>query len=41
MKGVCITDEFHGHLGVFSIVGAKMGIYAREFFGIGTELKSL
>lgn len=37
-KACVITDEFHGHLGVFSIVGAKMGIFAREFFGIGTDL---
>ena len=29
-KANIITDEFHGHLGVFSIVGAKMGIKARE-----------
>ncbi|HJX70518.1 MAG TPA: nucleoside hydrolase [Bacteroidales bacterium] len=29
-KACVITDEFHGHLGVFSIVGAKMGIKARE-----------
>lgn len=31
-KANVITDEFHGHLGVFSIVGAKMGIRAREIF---------
>lgn len=37
-KACVMTDEFHGHLGVFSIVGAKMGIRAREFFGIGTDL---
>ncbi len=37
-KACVLTDEFHGHLGVFSIVGAKMGIYAREYFGIGTDL---
>ena len=37
-KACVLTDEFHGHLGVFSIVGAKMGIYAREHFGIGTDL---
>ena len=37
-KACVMTDEFHGHLGVFSIVGAKMGIYAREYFGIGTDL---
>jgi pyrimidine-specific ribonucleoside hydrolase len=32
-KANVMTDEFHGHLGVFSIVGAKMGIKAREIFG--------
>jgi pyrimidine-specific ribonucleoside hydrolase len=37
-KACVMTDEFHGHLGVFSIVGAKMGILAREYFGIGTDL---
>jgi pyrimidine-specific ribonucleoside hydrolase len=37
-KACTLTDEFHGHLGVFSIVGAKMGILARDFFGIGTDL---
>ncbi len=37
-KACVMTDEFHGHLGVFSIVGAKMGMYAREYFGIGTDL---
>jgi len=37
-KACVLTDEFHGHLGVFSIVGAKMGIYARDYFGIGPDL---
>ena len=36
-KACVMTDEFHGHLGVFSIVGAKMGIKAREFFGVGPD----
>jgi len=28
---VCIlTTEIHGHLGTYSLIGAKMGIYARE-----------
>lgn len=36
-KAVAMTDEFHGHLGVFSIVGAKMGIRAREYFGVGYD----
>jgi len=37
-KANVMTDEFHGHLGVFSIVGAKMGIKARDFFGVGPDL---
>jgi formylmethanofuran dehydrogenase subunit E/inosine-uridine nucleoside N-ribohydrolase len=37
-KACTLTDEFHGHLGVFSIVGAKMGILARDHFGIATDL---
>jgi pyrimidine-specific ribonucleoside hydrolase len=36
-KAAVMTDEFHGHLGVFSIVGAKMGIRAREIFGVGPD----
>jgi len=37
-KAIVMTDEFHGHLGVFSIVGAKMGIKARDFFGVGPDM---
>jgi inosine-uridine nucleoside N-ribohydrolase/formylmethanofuran dehydrogenase subunit E len=37
-KANVMTDEFHGHLGVFSIVGAKMGIKAREIFGVGPDI---
>lgn len=37
-KANVMTDEFHGHLGVFSIVGAKMGIKAREVFGVGPDM---
>jgi pyrimidine-specific ribonucleoside hydrolase len=36
-KAVVMTDEFHGHLGVFSIMGAKMGIRAREYFKTGPD----
>lgn len=36
-KACVMTDEFHGHLGVFSIVGAKMGIKARELFNVGPD----
>lgn len=37
-KANVMTDEFHGHLGVFSIVGAKMGIKARELFDVGPDM---
>jgi pyrimidine-specific ribonucleoside hydrolase len=37
-KATVMTDEFHGHLGVFSIVGAKMGIKARELFNVGPDM---
>jgi pyrimidine-specific ribonucleoside hydrolase len=37
-KANVMTDEFHGHLGVFSIVGAKMGIRAREYFNVGADM---
>ena len=37
-KANVMTDEFHRHLGVFSIVGAKMGVKARELFGVGSDL---
>lgn len=37
-KANVMTDEFHGHLGVFSIVGAKMGIRAREIFDVGPDV---
>lgn len=37
-KANVMTDEFHRHLGVFSIVGAKMGIKARALFGVGADM---
>lgn len=37
-KACVMTDEFHGHLGVYSIIGAKMGILARDYFGVSTDL---
>ena len=36
-KANVMTDEFHRHLGVFSIVGAKMGIKARGIFGVTAD----
>jgi len=40
-KACVMTDEFHGHLGVYSIIGAKMGIFAREYFGVSTDLLTI
>jgi pyrimidine-specific ribonucleoside hydrolase len=31
------TNELHRHLGVFSIIGVKMGIRAREYFDTGVD----
>jgi pyrimidine-specific ribonucleoside hydrolase len=32
-----LTNELHGHLGIYSIMGMKMGIRAREYFNIGLD----
>lgn len=32
-----MANELHRHLGVFAIVGAKMGIRAKEYFGAGID----
>ena len=32
-----LTNELHGHLGIYAIVGVKMGIRAREYFAIGVD----
>lgn len=34
---VVITNEFHRHLGLYSILGAKMGLAARDHFGVGLD----
>lgn len=36
-KIVVMTNEFHDHLGIYSIVGAKMGLRAREYFNLGRD----
>jgi len=28
-----IANEMHGHLGIYTLIGAKMGLYAREILG--------
>lgn len=32
-----LTNEIHGHLGIYSIIGAKMGLRARQYFHIGVD----
>ncbi|MDD4820070.1 MAG: nucleoside hydrolase, partial [Flavobacteriales bacterium] len=32
-----LTNELHGHLGIYAVVGMKMGIRAREFFCVGVD----
>ena len=32
-----LTNELHGHLGIYSIIGAKMGLRARQFFNVGID----
>jgi pyrimidine-specific ribonucleoside hydrolase len=32
-----LTNEFHEHLGIYSILGAKMGLRAREYFNVGID----
>jgi len=36
-KAVLLTNELHRHLGTYSIVGAKMGIRARELLSAGLD----
>jgi pyrimidine-specific ribonucleoside hydrolase len=36
-KITCLTNEFHEHLGIYSILGAKMGLRAREYFHVGID----
>ena len=36
---ICVlTNELHRHLGIYSIVGAKMGLRAREILGVGIDV---
>ena len=31
-RSVLLTNEIHGHLGIYSTLGAKMGVWARDLF---------
>jgi pyrimidine-specific ribonucleoside hydrolase len=32
-----LTNELHGHLGIYAVVGTKMGLRARQYFHIGVD----
>lgn len=32
-RAVELTNQIHGHIGIYSILGAKMGLHARDLFG--------
>jgi pyrimidine-specific ribonucleoside hydrolase len=36
-KAITMTNEIHGHTGIYSIIGAKMGIRAVEYFNVGVN----
>lgn len=36
-KAVILTNEVHGHTGIYSIIGVKMGIRACEYFNVGVN----
>jgi len=36
-RAAVLTNEFHGHLGTYSLVGVKMGIHARERLGAALD----
>jgi inosine-uridine nucleoside N-ribohydrolase len=36
-----LTNELHGHLGIYAIVGTKMGLRARQYFHVGIDNISL
>jgi len=32
-----LTHELHGHLGIYAVIGTKMGLRAREYFHVGID----
>jgi pyrimidine-specific ribonucleoside hydrolase len=36
-KSVVLTNEIHGHTGIYSIIGVKMGVRALEYFNVGVN----
>lgn len=36
-KAITMTNEIHGHTGIYSIIGAKMGVRIMDYFNIGVN----
>lgn len=36
-KSIVLTNEIHGHTGIYSIIGVKMGVRALEYFNVGVN----
>jgi pyrimidine-specific ribonucleoside hydrolase len=36
-KAIVLTNEIHGHIGIYSILGAKAGTIACEYFKVGSS----
>lgn len=36
-KAIVLTNEVHGHTGIYSIIGAKAGVRAIEYFNVGVN----
>lgn len=34
-RAMVLVNEFHGHLGVYAVMGVKMGLAAIEYLGVG------
>lgn len=32
-----LTNEMHGHMGIYAIIGAKMGLRARQHYNVGVD----
>ncbi len=36
-RAAVLTNELHGHLGIYATIGVKMGLRAREYFAVGVD----
>lgn len=36
-RAAVLANEMHGHIGIYATIGVKMGMRAREWFGIGID----